>query len=80
MIKKTGHDHTVDIWSLGVLLFELLAGYPPFTGSNQNELFLNIKKLKINWPADFPPLAKNLISKILKLIPKERISLEQNLV
>ena len=77
MIRKTGHDHTVDIWSLGVLLFELLAGYAPFTGGNQTELFTNIKKLKINWPVDFPPIAKNLVSKILKLNPKERISLEE---
>ena len=77
MIRKTGHDHTVDIWSLGVLLFELLAGYASFTGGNQTELFTNIKKLKINWPVDFPLIAKNLVSKKLKLNPKERISLEE---
>ena len=77
MIRKTGHDHTIDIWSLGVLLFELLAGYASFTGGNQTELFTNIKKLKINWPVDFPLIAKNLVSKILKLNPKERISLEE---
>ena len=76
MIRKNGHDHTVDIWALGVLLFEMLAGYAPFTGSNQDELFLNIKKLKINWPVDFPPIAKNLVNKILKLDPKERITLQ----
>jgi len=77
MIRKTGHDHTVDIWALGVLLFEMLAGYAPFTGSNQDELFLNIKKLKINWPLDFPPIAKNLVNKILRLDPKERITLQE---
>ena len=77
MIRKTGHNYLVDIWTLGVLLFELLAGYAPFTGANQSELFMNIKKLKINWPVDFPPLAKNLVSKILKLNPKERLSIEE---
>ena len=77
MIRKTGHNFSVDIWTLGVLLFELLAGYAPFTGANQSELFMNIKKLKINWPVDFPPLAKNLVSKILKLNPKERLSIEE---
>jgi serine/threonine protein kinase len=77
MVRKQGHDTGVDIWSIGVLLFELLAGYAPFTGTNQDELFSNIKKLKINWPSDFPPLAKNLVSKILKINPKERISLEE---
>ena len=77
MIRKTGHNYLVDIWTLGVLLFELLAGYAPFTGANQSELFINIKKLKINWPIDFPPLAKNLVSKILKLNPNERLSIQE---
>lgn len=77
MIKKEGHDTRVDIWYLGVLMFELLAGRPPFTGTNQDELFNNIKKIKINWPDDISSLAKNLISKILKQNPKERISLDE---
>jgi len=77
MLRKEGHDTTVDIWDLGVLMFELLTGSPPFTGSNQSELFMNIKKHKIQWPDDFPPLAKNLISKILKQNPKERVTLDE---
>ena len=77
MIKKEGHDTRVDIWYLGVLMFELLAGKPPFRGTNQDEQFNNIKKIKINWPDDISSLAKNLISKILKLNPKERISLDE---
>jgi serine/threonine protein kinase len=77
MVKKQGHDTSVDIWSIGVLLFELLAGHAPFTGASQEELFQNIRKLKINWPADFPPLAKNLVTKILKLNPSERISIDE---
>ena len=77
MAKKEGHNEMVDIWALGVLMFEFLAGYAPFTGSCPKELYANIKKLKINWPVDFPPLAKNLITKILKLNPSERLSLEE---
>ena len=77
MAKKEGHNEMVDIWALGVLMFEFLAGYAPFSGSCPKELYSNIKKLKINWPVDFPPLAKNLITKILKLNPSERLSLEE---
>ena len=77
MAKKSGHNEMVDIWALGVLLFEFLAGYAPFSGSCPKELYTNIKKLKINWSIDFPPLAKNLVSKILKLNPTERLSIEE---
>ena len=77
MAKKSGHNEMVDIWALGVLLFEFLAGYAPFSGSCPKELYTNIKKLKVNWPVDFPPLAKNLVSKILKLNPSERLSVEE---
>ena len=76
MVKKLPHDYRVDIWSLGVLLFECLAGYPPFTGKTEEDLFKNIRQRKIHWPIDFPPLAKNLVMKILKLNPKERPSLD----
>ena len=76
MLRKEGHDHRIDIWSVGVLMFELLSGYSPFCAKTNQDLYSNIRKLKINWPVDMPPLAKNLISKILKLNPKERLSLE----
>eukprot|EP01022_Parablepharisma_sp_SALTPOND_P028398 TRINITY_DN70906_c0_g1_i1.p1 TRINITY_DN70906_c0_g1~~TRINITY_DN70906_c0_g1_i1.p1 ORF type:complete len:774 (+),score=121.79 TRINITY_DN70906_c0_g1_i1:6250-8571(+) len=76
MIKKEGHDQHVDLWNLGVLLFELLTGRPPFQGSDQKELFANILKLRINFPKDFPKLAKDLVTRMLKVVPKERISLK----
>lgn len=79
MLYKTGHDTSVDIWSVGVLMFELLTGRSPFVATSQQELFNNIKRLKINWPLDFPHLAKNLITKFLKQNPKDRISLEESL-
>ena len=77
MAKKEGHNEMVDIWAMGVLMFEFLAGYPPFFGSCPKELYNNIKKLKIEWPVDFPPLAKNLITKILKINPSERLSINE---
>lgn len=77
VLKGKSYDYRVDIWGIGILLFELLAGYTPFKASSQEEQILNIKRLKINWPNDFPPMAKNLICKILKLDPSERASLEE---
>ena len=76
MLLKRGHDTRVDIWSIGVLMFELLAGYSPFIAKG-TDLYQNIRRLKIHWPNDMPPLAKNLIGRILKLNPLDRPSLEE---
>ena len=78
MINKSGHDESIDIWSLGVLLFEMLTGKTPFNfKGDRNQLYNSIKTLKIVWTDDFPPLAKDLISKILRLQPKDRLTLAQ---
>jgi len=77
MIKQAGHDESLDYWNIGVLTFELLTGKPPFEGATQAELFENIKKVKITWPKDFPKFAKDLISRLLKADPKERIKAKE---
>ena len=77
MLLKKGHDTRVDIWSIGILMFELLSGYSPFVAKTNQELYQNIRRLKIQWPKDMPPLAKNLIGKILKLNPLDRPSLQE---
>ena len=77
MLLKKGHDTRVDVWSVGVLMFELLAGYSPFVAKSNQDLYQNIRRLKIQWPKDMPPLAKNLIGKILKLNPADRPSLQE---
>ena len=79
IIKEKGHDEKVDIWCIGVLLFELSTGTVPFPGNDIETLESNILKLKIQWPKDINIDAKNLISKILKLDPNDRISLPEML-
>ena len=46
VLKGTEYDFTVDYWSLGCMLFEALAGYPPFAGSTVDETWQNLKHWK----------------------------------
>ena len=78
MINKSGHNKSVDIWAIGVLLFEMLTGRTPFNlYGDRSQLYNSIKILNINWPDDFPVLAKDLINKILCINPDERLSLDE---
>ena len=78
MVKKYPYNEKVDIWGIGVLIFELLFGYPPFSSNFNEDRYNNIKEGKINWPKEINDKdAKDLIGKILKINPNERLSLEE---
>ena len=77
MVNEKGHDETADIWCLGVLLFELTNGKVPFEGKDVEEVGNNIINMNIKWSPDVNPDAKDLISKILRSNPNERLTLEQ---
>ena len=79
IINNQGHDEKVDIWCIGVLLFELLAGYSPWQGDDVQTVRYNINRLKIRWPINMDRDAVDLISKILKYNPQERLTLRQML-
>ena len=80
IINNRGHDERVDIWCIGVLMFELMTGFSPFQGNDVKTVKYNISRLKIVWPKKMDRDAADLISKILKYNPEERISLEQMLL
>ena len=77
MVAQIGHDETADIWCIGVLLFELVTGNTPFEGNDVETVASNIISLNITWPPKIDPDAKDLISKILKLYGKDRLTIEQ---
>ena len=80
IINNRGHDEKVDIWCIGVLLFELLTGISPFQGNDVQTIKYNINRLNIAWQNDMDRDAVDLIRRILKYNPEERISLEQMLL
>jgi len=65
IIQSKGHNKAVDWWALGILIFEMLAGYPPFFDDNPFGIYEKILSGKIDWPRQIEPLAKDLIKKLL---------------
>ena len=75
MIRGQGHNHQVDVWSLGVLLYELLAGDPPFEADGNKATYRRIVKVDLQFPPYFAEDAKDLISKLLVKEPSLRLPL-----
>lgn len=77
MIERKGHGINLDLWNLGVLLFEMLSGRAPFSSDTQAELFKKIRSAKVGFPKNFPIYAKDLVKRLLHTNPDLRISIEK---
>lgn len=67
----------VDIWSLGVILYMLVCGQPPFEKANDSETLTMIMDCKYTIPAQISKNCHRLIGSMLVRDPKKRASLEQ---
>lgn len=79
-IDGTGQDDMVDWWSLGVILFEFLCGFPPFHASSPDAVFENILRRRIDWPPSEDQLelgisedAKLLMNQLMVINPNDRL-------
>mmetsp|Transcript_27947 Transcript_27947/g.42245 ORF Transcript_27947/g.42245 Transcript_27947/m.42245 type:complete len:156 (+) Transcript_27947:1085-1552(+) len=75
MIQNKAHNHTLDIWSLGILLYELVHGKAPFTGVHPREISEKIMAGNIRFKPGVTADYKDLVLAILKANPTERIPL-----
>lgn len=65
IIQSKGHGKPVDWWALGVLMFEMLAGYPPFYDENPFGIYQKVLAGRIDFPRHFDVKAKDLIKRLL---------------
>jgi serine/threonine protein kinase len=74
MILRLPYDYSVDIWSLGVLIHEMLTGSPPYTGRNPKEVYRKILYGKLDLPTSLDPAARDLLKRLLQPTANERLA------
>ncbi|GAA5918735.1 hypothetical protein JCM1841_006269 [Sporobolomyces salmonicolor] len=68
-----GYQKTVDWWTLGVLLYEMLAGLPPFYSENTNEMYQKILTDPLRFGDEFNADARSLLTGLLTRDPQQRL-------
>lgn len=79
MLIGNGHDATVDWWALGILIYEMIVGIPPFFHRQRNKMYHFIKESKVNFPDPerhkifITPECKDLILRLLDKNKRTRL-------
>ncbi|CCF60383.1 hypothetical protein KAFR_0K00280 [Kazachstania africana CBS 2517] len=77
IITSKEYDHTVDIWALGVLAYELVVGSPAFEEETKEMTYKRIVKGELKFPEHLPNIVRDLIQRILVIEPSKRMSLKE---
>lgn len=78
IVLAKGHGKAADWWSVGILLYEMLTGQPPFTHNNRQKLQQKIVKDKIKLPPYLSSEAHSLLKALLQKEPSKRLGIGVN--
>jgi hypothetical protein len=73
IISNKGHGLGVDWWAIGILIYEMLVGFPPFCADDPMEIYQKILRGKLSFPAAFPKHARDMVTKLLNDKPPQRL-------
>ena len=77
ILRGTGHSFEVDIWSLGVLMVEIVSGQTPFHAEDTQKIYDNITKIQPTYNRFVTPAMRELLSKIFVPEPENRVTLDE---
>ncbi|CAH8500198.1 unnamed protein product [Schistosoma margrebowiei] len=73
ILAELDYGFSVDWWALGVLMYEMMAGAPPFEGDTEQDLFNAISYEEVTYPPNLNPDAVDILSKFLVKSPSRRL-------
>ncbi|XP_062429124.1 cGMP-dependent protein kinase 1-like [Rhea pennata] len=73
ILRQEGHDFAVDFWMLGILIFEMLVGRPPFHSAEPQKIYSRILDGVFSFPAFLSEAACSLITKLCRRRPGQRL-------
>jgi len=73
LVQEQPYDHRADLWSLGIILFELFAGQPPFYTNNIYTLISLIVQQEVQFPPQMSPSFRSFLSGLLRKNPEHRL-------
>lgn len=79
MLKNRQATNKSDLWALGVIVFQMITNVMPFNAPNEYLIYQKIQSLNYEYPDDFDPNARDLVSSLIKLDPMERLGATDDL-